>query len=47
MMLTAAHVLTGQAGQVPVRAVGVDALGYTLPVVLNLQTNKLLATTGL
>ena len=47
MMLAAAHVLTGQAAQVPVTALSVDALGNTLPVGLNLQTNELLTTAGL
>ena len=47
MMLAAAHVLTGQTAQVPVTGVSVDTLGNTLPVCLNLQTNKLLTTAGL
>ncbi len=47
VVFAAPHVLTGQAGQIPVRGVGVDALGDALPVLLHLQTNKLLTTAGL
>ena len=47
MVFTAPDVLTGEAAQVPVRLVIVDALSNLLPVILHIQTNKLLTTAGL
>lgn len=47
VVFTAPDVLTGEAAQVPVRLVIVDALSNLLPVILHIQTNKLLTTAGL